>query len=96
VEIETEGERWVYDIRYEGANETSPEIETPTNGGKGIKMHSLPSWEEGSDAKLIEAEEDSGGAAWVRVVKRNGRQSASLFPSSTSSRHKVLNLDSRL
>ncbi|KIN05715.1 hypothetical protein OIDMADRAFT_113469 [Oidiodendron maius Zn] len=77
VEIETEGERWVYDIRYEGANETSPEIETPTNGGKGIKMHSLPSWEEGSDA---EADRGRRGQwrrrRWVRVVKRKWQDKA--------------------
>lgn len=71
VEVETEGERWVYDIRYEGADDTSPEIETPTNAGKGIKMRSLPSWEEGSEA---EGERGRRGQwrrrRWVRVVKR--------------------------
>lgn len=71
VEVETEGERWVYDIRYEGADEASPDIETPTNSGKGIKMRPLPSWEEGSDA---EADRGRRGQwrrrRWVRVVKR--------------------------
>jgi hypothetical protein len=71
VEVETEGERWVYDIRYEGADEASPDMETPTNSGKGIKMQSLPSWEEGSDA---EGEQSRRGQwrrrRWVRIVKR--------------------------
>jgi hypothetical protein len=71
VEVETEGERWVYDIRYEGANEMIPELQTPTSAGSAIKMRSLPSWEEGSDA---EGERGRRGdwrrRRWVRVVKR--------------------------
>ncbi|KAH6724582.1 integral peroxisomal membrane peroxin-domain-containing protein [Leptodontidium sp. 2 PMI_412] len=77
VEVETEGERWVYDIRYEyedvdlglmygGAD--SDHLSTPTKGKK--KM--LPSWEEGSDAE----NEGRGRRGewrrrrWVRMVKR--------------------------
>lgn len=70
VEVETEGERWVYDIKYEyGGDSMSPDVETPTSKGKGIKMKPMPSWEEGS-------EEDSGRRGewrrrrWVRMVKR--------------------------
>lgn len=83
VEVETEGERWVYDIRYEydnyGSGRSSlddgliyggSDDETPKKKtGKG-KM--LPSWEEGSDA-----ENDGRGRRgewrrrrWVRMVKR--------------------------
>ncbi len=75
VEVETEGERWVYDIRYEydaadqglvyGDSESSG---TPRKG----KQKMLPSWEEGSDA-----EGDGRGRRgewrrrrWVRTVKR--------------------------
>lgn len=73
VEVETEGERWVYDINYEYGEDTiSPDIETPTNKGKGIKMRNLPSWEEGD-----EGEQDGRGRRgewrrrrWVRMVKR--------------------------
>lgn len=77
VEVETEGERWVYDIRYEyddaadyglyygdGAEGTG----TPSKG----KGKALPSWEEGSDA----GGEGRGRRGewrrrrWVRMVKR--------------------------
>jgi len=70
VEVETEGERWVYDMQY--GDVQSPDVETPTSKGTGIKMKSMTSWEEGSDA-------DTDGLArrgewrrrrWVRMVKR--------------------------
>lgn len=78
VEVETEGERWVYDIRYE----YDPEDQAlslgydgdnvgTTKGGKG-KENILPSWEEGSDAEG----EGRGRRGewrrrrWVRMVKR--------------------------
>lgn len=74
VEVETEGERWVYDIRYEyddldqefyGEGESTA---TPTKGKKKV----LPSWEEGSGAET----EGRGRRGewrrrrWVRMVKR--------------------------
>ena len=74
VEVETEGERWVYDIRYEGQEEISPDVETPTNSGKAIKMRPLPSWEEGSDVEFTDSERGRRGEwrrrRWVRMVKR--------------------------
>lgn len=74
VEVETEGERWVYDINYEygGEDSLSPDVETPTSKGKGIKMKNMPSWEEGE-----EGENEGRGRRgewrrrrWVRTVKR--------------------------
>ncbi|CZS97560.1 hypothetical protein WAI453_008692 [Rhynchosporium graminicola] len=85
VEVETEGERWVYDIRYEyddvdqGSIFGSIDSEclaTPTKGKK--KM--LPSWEEGSDAE----NEGRGRRGewrrrrWVRMVKRKWQARRSL------------------
>jgi hypothetical protein len=71
VEVETEGERWVYDIRYDAEDDTSPDVETPTTRGKGLKMQSLPSWGEASD---VEGERGRRGdwrrRRWVRMVKR--------------------------
>ncbi|KAG9242867.1 integral peroxisomal membrane peroxin-domain-containing protein [Calycina marina] len=69
VEVETEGERWVYDIKY--GKEQSPYIEMPTTKGTETKIQSMPSWEEGSDV-------DTGSGRrgewrrrrWVRMVKR--------------------------
>jgi hypothetical protein len=76
VEVETEGERWVYDIRYEYSDSdlglmygTDGETEkTPKKGKKKV----LPTWEEGSDAEM----EGRGRRGewrrrrWVRMVKR--------------------------
>jgi Integral peroxisomal membrane peroxin len=83
VEVETEGERWVYDLNYEygdgtgGAYESgvNPIIETPTSKGKGIKMRNMPSWEEGGvgDEGFDEADGRRGDwrrRRWVRMVKR--------------------------
>ncbi|TVY65649.1 Peroxisomal membrane protein PEX29, partial [Lachnellula suecica] len=49
VEVETEGERWVYDLRYE--DEGSDDYNTPSTPRKGEAKRVLPSWEEGSDAE---------------------------------------------
>ena len=74
VEVETEGERWVYDIRYEYDDmdqDFFPELEstrTPIKGKKKV----LPSWEEGSEAD-IEGRGRRGEwrrRRWVRMVKR--------------------------
>jgi hypothetical protein len=74
VEVETEGERWVYDIRYEyddldqefyGEGENTV---TPTKGKKKV----LPSWEEGSEVD-VEGRGRRGEwrrRRWVRMVKR--------------------------
>jgi len=74
VEVETEGERWVYDIKYEYGEDTSmsPDIETPTSKGKGIKMRNMPSWEEGEEGD-VEGRGRRGEwrrRRWVRTVKR--------------------------
>ncbi|TVY50656.1 Peroxisomal membrane protein PEX29 [Lachnellula cervina] len=72
VEIETEGERWVYDLRYEGVGNDDSDFDTPGKKGKGKKKAVLPSWEEGSDAEG----EGRGRRGewrrrrWVRMVKR--------------------------
>jgi hypothetical protein len=75
VEVETEGERWVYDLRYEIEEDGDSDYDTPKKkkdrgNGKGRKV--LPSWEEGSDAEG----EGRGRRGewrrrrWVRMVKR--------------------------
>jgi hypothetical protein len=63
VEIETEGERWVYDIEYEKIDSTP---ETPVKGkGKATK---LPSWEESHRGYGRRGEWRR--RRWVRMVKR--------------------------
>ena len=64
VEVETEGERWVYDIEYEkGAHGSG--TETPIKGK--TKAKPLPSWEDGAgDRKRGEWRR----RRWVRMVKR--------------------------
>ncbi|OBT45692.1 hypothetical protein VE00_03920 [Pseudogymnoascus sp. WSF 3629] len=64
VEVETEGERWVYDILYEGSN-PEPGLREPT--GK-VSQKPKPTWEEG-----MEGEGKKGQwrrRRWVRLVKR--------------------------
>ncbi len=78
VEVETEGERWVYDIRY--ANDVyedtglvyGEEEDVDITPQKAGKSKPLPSWEEGSD---VESEERGRRGEWrrrrwVRTVKR--------------------------
>ncbi|KAF8855138.1 Pex24p-domain-containing protein [Acephala macrosclerotiorum] len=76
VEVETEGERWVYDIRYEYDDSDQGLIygtdgESQATPKKG-KRKVLPTWEEGSDAES----EGRGRRGewrrrrWVRMVKR--------------------------
>ena len=63
VEVETEGERWVFDIEYDRV-EKGPE--TPVKGkGKGKQ---LPSWEESSSGYGRRGEWRR--RRWVRMVKR--------------------------
>lgn len=79
VEVETEGERWVYDLRYEvdyaeGSQTGDADHNLTLKKGEYPKRERkvLPSWEEGSDA------ENGGGGRrgewrrrrWVRMVKR--------------------------
>jgi hypothetical protein len=83
VEVETEGERWVYDIRYEyqdvdqdllydGGDRASVGSGGKGSIRKGKNKKVLPSWEEGSDAES----EGRGRRGewrrrrWVRLVKR--------------------------
>jgi hypothetical protein len=83
VEVETEGERWVYDIRYEyqdvdqdllydGGDRASVGSGGKGSISKGKNKKVIPSWEEGSDAES----EGRGRRGewrrrrWVRLVKR--------------------------
>lgn len=71
VEVETEGERWVYDMFNENevASVVRDVAEAPLLGRKG-----MPSWEEGEEG------EDRRGEwrrrRWVRLVKRNSSTAA--------------------
>ncbi|KYK60444.1 hypothetical protein DCS_01581 [Drechmeria coniospora] len=74
VEVETEGERWVYDI-YDDREERTGVVEGPADGGKAkAKARPLPSWEEGSDGR--EARGDWRRRRWVRLVKRKAAPAA--------------------
>ena len=83
VEIETEGERWVYDIKYEYGDEEldGREDANRTAGkrkgkGKGKEKPVLiPSWEEGSDAEIGESRRrgEWRRRRWVRMVKRKSQ-----------------------
>lgn len=85
VEVETEGERWVYDIQYETPDDSVSDAETPTKG-KEVKTRRLPSWEEGSD---IEGETGRRGQwrrrRWVRVVKRKAQNPGQNQPTKSRS-----------
>jgi len=74
VEVETEGERWVYDIKYHYGDgddsNLSPDVETPTTKGKGIKMKNMPSWEEGEGEGGNGRRGEWRRRRWVRMVKR--------------------------
>jgi hypothetical protein len=65
VEIETEGERWVYDIKYEGEDHVG--VTNISTKGKG-KARQMPSWEEGVDGSGRRGEWRR--RRWVRMVKR--------------------------
>ncbi|KAI0853309.1 Pex24p-domain-containing protein [Daldinia vernicosa] len=70
VEVETEGERWVYDIYDEQAEEKVGVIEQPTSvkGKEKAKTPQKPSWEEGEDSDGRRGEWRR--RRWVRLVKR--------------------------
>ncbi|ORY63049.1 integral peroxisomal membrane peroxin-domain-containing protein [Pseudomassariella vexata] len=73
VEVETEGERWVYDIFDEkeadrvGVIEENEQLQTPAKG-KGTAPPPKPSWEEGEDYEGRRG--DWRRRRWVRLVKR--------------------------
>ena len=75
VEVETEGERWVYDIFDESAadkvglvEDQDVQPETTPNKGKGKATVPKPSWEEGEDFEGRRGEWRR--RRWVRLVKR--------------------------
>lgn len=69
VEVETEGERWVYDIRYEGDDQSTTGIADSGSMRKG-KGKMLPSWEEGIDGAAPGRRGEWRRRRWVRMVKR--------------------------
>jgi hypothetical protein len=67
VEVETEGERWVYDI-YNEREERTGVADQPEKGSfKGVSMPHM-SWEEGDDGTGKKGEWRR--RRWVRLVKR--------------------------
>ncbi|ESZ90095.1 hypothetical protein SBOR_9521 [Sclerotinia borealis F-4128] len=74
VEVETEGERWVYDIRYEGQEDDFVGVidtGSSSHGGSFRAKKSLPvSWEEASDVDGAGRRGEWRRRRWVRMVKR--------------------------
>ncbi|APA07609.1 hypothetical protein SS1G_00876 [Sclerotinia sclerotiorum 1980 UF-70] len=74
VEVETEGERWVYDIKYEGEEEDSVGVLDAgsrsnmgsVKGKKGVPV----SWEESSDVDGVGRRGEWRRRRWIRMVKR--------------------------
>ncbi|CAM1500754.1 Fc.00g099160.m01.CDS01 [Cosmosporella sp. VM-42] len=71
VEVETEGERWVYDI-YDEREERTGVVDVPEKGKH--KAVSQLSWEEGEDGSGRRG--DWRRRRWVRLVKRRAAPSA--------------------
>ncbi|KAJ4157366.1 Peroxisome size and maintenance regulator [Fusarium falciforme] len=68
VEVETEGERWVYDI-YDERDERTGVVDSPVHDkGKQKAAAAKPSWEEGEDGTGRRG--DWRRRRWVRLVKR--------------------------
>ncbi|RSL66919.1 hypothetical protein CEP54_003530 [Fusarium duplospermum] len=68
VEVETEGERWVYDI-YDERDERTGVVDPPVHDkGKQKAAAAKPSWEEGEDGTGRRG--DWRRRRWVRLVKR--------------------------
>jgi hypothetical protein len=65
VEIETEGERWVYDIEYDQRGSASSSEPAPRAKGP---AKNLPSWEENEGGYRERGEWRR--RRWVRMVKR--------------------------
>ncbi|KAI1649092.1 Pex24p-domain-containing protein [Daldinia loculata] len=78
VEVETEGERWVYDIYDEQEGEKVGVIEqpTPVKGKEKAKTPQKPSWEEGEDSDGRRGEWRR--RRWVRLVKRKNLTETSI------------------
>ncbi|KAI9167722.1 Peroxisomal membrane protein PEX29 [Paramyrothecium foliicola] len=77
VEVETEGERWVYDM-YDEREERTGVVEASERNEKDAeksKPVQKPSWEEGQDT--TERRGDWRRRRWVRLVKRRVSQTAS-------------------
>lgn len=72
VEVETEGERWVYDI-YDDKEERTGVVDAAERG-KLKPASALPSWEEGEDGSGRRG--DWRRRRWVRLVKRRMSSSA--------------------
>ncbi|KAF7887321.1 hypothetical protein EAF00_009615 [Botryotinia globosa] len=74
VEVETEGERWVYDIRYEGQEEDSVGVmdtgSTSNLGSIRWKKGVPISWEEASEVDGAGRRGEWRRRRWVRMVKR--------------------------
>ncbi|KAM5352509.1 hypothetical protein ACJ41O_005231 [Fusarium nematophilum] len=67
VEVETEGERWVYDI-YDEREDRTGVVEAPVHDKGKQKAAAKPSWEEGEDGTGRRG--DWRRRRWVRLVKR--------------------------
>ncbi|KAJ3500801.1 hypothetical protein NM208_g17067 [Fusarium decemcellulare] len=67
VEVETEGERWVYDI-YDEKDERTGVVDPPVSEKGKQKATAKPSWEEGEDGSGRRG--DWRRRRWVRLVKR--------------------------
>lgn len=74
VEVETEGERWVYDM-YDEKEARTGVVEAPEKDTEKAKAVQKPSWEEGEDT--TERRGDWRRRRWVRLVKRRVSQTAS-------------------
>lgn len=72
VEVETEGERWVYDIKYHGQDgESVGVVDSGSNMGSVRGKKGLPiSWEEANDIDGAGRRGEWRRRRWVRMVKR--------------------------
>ncbi|QSZ32925.1 hypothetical protein DSL72_002508 [Monilinia vaccinii-corymbosi] len=76
VEVETEGERWVYDIKYEGQEEddSTGVVDAGSSSGNTGSLRgkkALPvSWEEASDVDGAGRRAEWRRRRWVRMVRR--------------------------
>ncbi|KAI3396571.1 hypothetical protein diail_12020 [Diaporthe ilicicola] len=71
VEVETEGERWVYDIYDEGEGATGVREERPGLDGAGLLRRKNLSWEEGEEGEGRRGEWRR--RRWVRLVRRRAQ-----------------------
>ncbi|KAF3807635.1 Peroxisomal membrane protein PEX28 [Colletotrichum gloeosporioides] len=75
VEVETEGERWVYDMYDENSNFSGGVMDSPTTAKGKARVPAAPtlSWEEGEDGTGRRGEWRR--RRWVRLVKRRATTS---------------------